>query len=119
MVNRNKVKGIYHEKQVEQWLNEMGIPAKRQPLSGALGGEWAGDLIVTVGLHRLVTEVKYRDGSRFPSPFTVLEDRDMAIFKKKTGRQTSETIVIMSDEVFLKILGKDQQWRRQPKPKDQ
>jgi hypothetical protein len=50
----------------------------------------------------LVGEVKYRDKSNFPSPFTVLEGRDIAFYKRKTGKP--QTLVIMSGEEFAKII---------------
>ena len=103
MANRNKSKGTYHEKWFVNWLKEQGIKAKRQPLSGALGGEYRGDIKVELNGHELVAEVKYRDKSNFPSPFSVLDKRDIALYKRKTG--TPQTLVILSGEVFLKLFG--------------
>lgn len=103
MPNKNKAKGTYHEKQVVDWLNGIGIPSKRQPLSGSLGGEYSGDIIANIMGHRLVVEVKYRDTSGFPSPFTVLDERDFAIYKRRRG--TPQTVVIMTADLFHKLLG--------------
>lgn len=102
MPNRNKAKGTYHEKWVVEWLKKIGLPAKRQPLSGALGGEYSGDIVTEIMGHRLVTEVKYRDASSFPSPFTVLDKRDLAIYKRKKGEP--QVVVIMSGETFEKLM---------------
>jgi hypothetical protein len=102
MPNRNKAKGLYHEKWVVEWLKAIGLPAKRQPLSGALGGEYSGDIITKIMGHRLVTEVKFRDASNFPSPFSVLENRDLAIYKRKKG--SPQVVVIMSGETFQKLM---------------
>ena len=44
MANKNKSKGYYHERKIVEWLTKIGIKAKRQPLSGALGGEYRGDI---------------------------------------------------------------------------
>lgn len=103
MANKNKSKGSYHERRITEWLNSIGIPAKRVPLSGSLGGEWSGDIHATLDGRHVVTEVKYRDKSGFPSPFTVLDGRDMAIYKRKTGKP--QTIVIMPAELFAELLG--------------
>ena len=103
MANKNKSKGSYHERKLAEWLNEIGIKAKRVPLSGSLGGEWSGDIHVTLDGRHLVTEVKYRDKSGFPSPFTVLEGRDMAIYKRRNGKP--QTLVIMPAELFADLLG--------------
>lgn len=102
MANRNKNKGTYHEKWFVNWLKEQGIKAKRQPLSGSLGGEYSGDIKLELNGHELVGEVKYRDKSNFPSPFAVLEGRDIAFYKRRRG--TPQTLVIMSGETFEQIM---------------
>ena len=102
MVNRNKTKGTYHEKWFVKWLTEIGIKAKRQPLSGSLGGEYSGDIKLELKGKELVGEVKYRDVSNFPSPFKVLEGRDIAFYKRRRG--TPQTLVIMSGEIFEQLM---------------
>lgn len=104
MANNNKSKGTYHEKWFVNWLNEIKaqIKAKRQPLSGSLGGEYSGDIKLTIKDQELVGEVKYRDKSGFPNPFTVLEGRDIAFYKRRRG--TPQTLVIMSGEQFQTIM---------------
>jgi len=102
LVNRNKTKGTYHEKWFVKWLNSIGIKAKRQPLSGSLGGEYSGDIKLEVKEIQMVGEVKYRDKSKFPNPFSVLEGRDIAFYKRRRG--TPQTLVIMSGEVFEKLM---------------
>ena len=102
MANRNKNKGTYHEKRFVNWLKEQGIKAKRQPLSGSLGGENSGDIKLELNGHELVGEVKYRDKSNFPSPFAVLEGRDIAFYKRRRG--TPQTLIIMSGETFEQLM---------------
>lgn len=102
MPNKNKRKGTFHEKWFVKWLQEIGIKAKRQPLSGSLGGEYSGDIKLELMGHELVAEVKYRDASNFPSPFSVLENRDIALYKRRRG--APQTLVIMSGEVFQKLM---------------
>lgn len=102
MANRNKNKGTYHEKWFVQWLTSLGLKAKRQPLSGSLGGEYSGDIKVEIAGNELVAEVKYRDTSGFPSPFSVLENRDIALYKRRRG--TPQTLVIMSGETFAQLI---------------
>lgn len=104
MANKNKQKGLYHERKVVDWLKSFGIKAKRQPLSGALGGEYSGDIKLELFGHELVVEVKYRDVSGFPSPFSVLDNRDMAIYKRRTG--SPQTIIILKGDVFQSIMEK-------------
>lgn len=96
MANKNRDKGNYHERWFVNWLEELGFKAKRQPLSGALGGEYSGDIIWKLGRLELVVEVKYRDKSNFPNPFTVV--RDVAFYKRKVGKP--KTLVIFDGDVF-------------------
>lgn len=104
MANRNKTKGTYHEKWFVNWLTKIGIKAKRQPLSGSLGGEYSGDIKLEIEGQELLGEVKYRDVSNFPSPFKVLEGRDIAFYKRRRG--TPQTLVIMSGEIFQQLMEK-------------
>ena len=104
MANRNKIKGTYHEKWFVDWLTKAQIKAKRQPLSGSLGGEYSGDIKLELFGQELVGEVKYRDKSNFPSPFSVLDRRDIAFYKRRTG--SPQTLVIMSGDEFQKLMEK-------------
>jgi hypothetical protein len=98
MANKNRNKGNYHEKWFVDWLKKLGFQAKRQPLSGSLGGEYRGDIIWEFGGERLVVEVKYRDKSNFPNPFTIMEGRDAALYKRRHG--TPKTLVIFDGDFF-------------------
>ena len=104
MANRNKIKGTYHEKGFVDWLTKAQIKAKRQPLSGSLGGEYSGDIKLEVFGREMVGEVKYRDKSNFPSPFSVLDRRDIAFYKRRTG--SPQTLVIMSGDEFQQLMEK-------------
>jgi Holliday junction resolvase len=102
MPHKNKIKGTYHERRAEEWLEELGLCPKRVPLSGSLGGEYSGDITLTLGRHRLVAEVKYRTKSGHPNPLTVLENKDIAIYRRKSG--TPKMVVIMPPEIFASLL---------------
>lgn len=106
MANRNKNKGTYHEKWFVNWLQSLGFKAKRQPLSGSLGGEYSGDIKLEAFGCELVAEVKYRDSSGFPSPFSVLENRDIAFYKRRRGKP--QTLLIISGEKLEEILNAKQ-----------
>jgi len=105
MANRNKQKGSYHERKIEDWFKDLDIEAERQPLSGSLGGKYRGDIKLNLRGMELIVEVKYRDKSNFPSPFKVLEERHMAVFKRRTG--SPQTIVIMPAELFERLVNKE------------
>lgn len=100
MASKSRNKGNYHERKITEWLKKIGFKAKRQPLSGSLGGEYSGDIVWEIGGHRLVTEVKYRDKSGFPNPFTVM--RDALIYKRRTG--DPKTIIMFDADVFEKYI---------------
>ena len=102
MTHKNKRKGTYHEKWFVDWLIKLGIKAKRQPLSGSLGGEYRGDIILSPKNKNYIAEVKYRTTEKFPSPFKVLDKRDIAFYKRKTGEP--QVIVIMSAKTFEEII---------------
>ena len=61
MATSQRRKGSYHETKVLEWLQKIGFKAKKQPLSGQLGGEYRGDILLEIGGHELVVEIKYRD----------------------------------------------------------
>ena len=102
MTSKSKQKGAYHERFFVKLLEKWGIKVRKQPLSGALGGEYAGDLVVELADLSLITEVKYRADSGFPSPFTVLEGRDIALFKR--GKGDPRWILIVPDVVLEKLV---------------
>jgi len=103
MPHKNKIKGTFHEKKILEWFESLGLPVKKVPLSGSLGGEYTGDLWLEYNDQRLVVEVKYRDKASIPNPYRVIEDRDIAVIKRRTG--TPQTLVIMTDETFAKLFG--------------
>ena len=98
MASKSRIKGNYHERWFVKWLQAMVFKSERQPLIGSLGGEYSGDIIWEFRGLRLVVEIKYRDKSSFPNPFKVLEGRDIAMYKRRTG--TPQTIVIIDGTVF-------------------
>ena len=105
MASKARAKGNYHENFFVKLFKAWKLPVKKQPLSGSLGGEYSGDLIIEINGHRLVTEVKYRKSSGFPSPFTVLDNRDAALFKRGNGTNP-KWVLIIPDHTVEKL------WRR-------
>ena len=67
-----------------------------------LGGEYSGDIKIEINGMEMIGEVKYRDKSNFPSPFSVLEGRDIAFYKRRKG--TPQTLVIMTGEQFQLLM---------------
>lgn len=102
MASKARRKGNYHENFFLKLFKKMGIKTKKQPLSGSLGGEYKGDLVLNINDKDYIAEVKFRDGT-FPSPFTTIQDRDIVIYKRKTGNP--KWIMILSDSTTEEILG--------------
>ena len=79
MARLSRDKGQRIEREVVHLHQDAGIPASRVPLSGAAGGEFAGDLHVL----DLRAEVKSRkDGSGFKQLETWLADHDMLFVRR-------------------------------------
>tara|TARA_R100001443_G_scaffold21111_1_gene33324 strand:+ start:213 stop:569 length:357 start_codon:yes stop_codon:yes gene_type:complete len=104
MPSKSKIKGSYHERWFLKWLTKLGFSVKKQPLSGSLGGEYSGDLVIDIADEKLIAEIKYRDASSFPNAFSVLEERDIAFFKRKKGKP--KTCVIIDGDVFERLVTK-------------
>ena len=60
MTSKSKAKGTYHENWFVKLFKGWGLAVKRQPLSGALGGEYSGDLVINLNGRDYIAEVKYR-----------------------------------------------------------
>jgi hypothetical protein len=102
MVSKSKAKGSYHERWFLKLFESLGLKIKKQPLSGSLGGEWRGDLLLNIKEKDLFVEIKYRDKARFPNVFDLLDQRDIAICKRKLG--DPRYCVIIKDKVFEEII---------------
>ena len=108
MTSKSKAKGTYHENYFVKLFKEWGLKVKRQPLSGALGGEYSGDLVIELGGESYIAEVKYRKEKGFPSPFTVLKNRDVALFKLgKSEEGSPKWVLIIPDYILEKFIGEN------------
>ena len=74
---------------------------KKVPLSGSLGGEHTGDIKLVVNGKEYVVEIKYRAVDKFPSVFKVLEGKDIALYKRKTG--DPKWVAIIPDKLFEEL----------------
>jgi hypothetical protein len=88
---RSRDKGARSERSIVHGLQATGIAAVRVPLSGAVGGRYAGDIVLPLMGRDLCVEVKARaDG--FRELYSWLNERDMLIIK--ADRQ--EPVVVRS-----------------------
>ena len=105
MASNASRKGTYHENFFVKLFKAWKIKAKRQPLSGALGGEYKGDLVLELNGHEIIAEVKYRKTGSFPSPFTVMQNRD-AVLYKRGGNADPRWVMFFSEETVSKLFKK-------------
>lgn len=85
-----------------QLAQRSGYQSEKATAQWQLGGEYSGDIKLELNGYEMVGEVKYRDKSNFPSPYKVLEGRDIAFYKRRTG--SPQTLVILEGEMFLKLM---------------
>ena len=77
---RSRSKGARTERSIVNALRASGIAAVRVPLSGAVGGRFAGDIVLPLVGRDLCVEVKARaDG--FRKLYCWLAERDVLIVK--------------------------------------
>ena len=76
MGRKSRTKGYRGEKEIVDKLRSYGIKAERVPLSGAAGGRFAGDVIITIGTRDIIAEVKRR-AKGFAQLYKWLADKDV------------------------------------------
>lgn len=98
MASASKRKGSRIEREIVNKLLAEGIPAKRVPLSGALGGEHSGDVVVA---RRFRSEVKARrNGEGFATLKRWLGDNALLFLRE----DRNEPVVAMPWPVFVLLL---------------
>jgi Holliday junction resolvase len=75
---RSRSKGVRTERSIVNALKVSGIAAVRVPLSGAVGGRFAGDIVLPLVGRDLCVEVKAR-AHGFRELYSWLDGRDMLI----------------------------------------
>ena len=92
-------KGARNERSIVNELREHALDAKRVPLSGALGGELAGDIWVPVQGARRVFEAKKRAAG-----FKQIYDWLGTHFGLFIGADRRETLVVLRLSDFAKLI---------------
>ena len=77
---RSRNKGSRTERSIVNALRASGIAAVRVPLSGAIGGRFAGDIVLPLMGRDLCVEVKAR-AAGFRELYSWLTDRDVLVVK--------------------------------------
>jgi Holliday junction resolvase len=90
---RSRSKGTRTERSIVNALRASGIGAVRVPLSGAVGGRFAGDIVLPLLGRDFCVEVKAR-AAGFRELYSWLTDRDVLIVK--ADRQEPLVVVRLS-----------------------
>ena len=102
MPSKSKIKGNYHENWFVKLFNSWNLSAKKVPLSGSLGAEHTGDIKIKINNKEYIVEIKYRAVDKFPSVFKVLQGKDIAMYKRKTGEP--RWVAIIPDNIFKELI---------------
>ena len=102
MPSKSKIKGNYNENWFVKLFKSWNLSAKKVPLSGSLGGEHSGDIKLIINDKEYVVEIKYRAVDKFPSVFKVLQGKDIAMYKRKTGEP--RWVAIIPDNIFKELI---------------
>lgn len=102
MSSKSKRRGYAVEKLLERKHRDAGIPCERVPLSGSIGGAYAGDLAIpSVSGREFTIESKARKtGTGFKVLEGWMEDKDILMIK----RNNQEPMVVMSWEIYEKLM---------------
>ena len=106
MSSKSKEKGSRGERRIVNLLNIAGCNASRVPLSGALGGELAGDVWINgIAKRRLVAEVKSRRPSNifWKKIKAYLGTNDMLFLLE----DREEPLVVCKLSTFLEVANQD------------
>ena len=96
-MSKAKAKGARIEREIRDRHLALGIPAEKMPLSGALGGEWSGDLRVA----GMKAEVKARArGAGFTTLEKWLGSNDLLFLRK----DRSDPMVVLSWDAWSKLI---------------
>jgi Holliday junction resolvase len=90
---RSRTKGARTERAIVNAIKASGIAAERVPLSGSVGGRFAGDVILPLKGRDLCVEVKAR-AEGFRELYSWLDQRDVLIVK--ADRQEPLVVVGLS-----------------------
>jgi len=95
-MQRNK--GARVEREIVQRFIDIGLHAEKIPLSGAAGGSFSGDLLVS---GRKVEVKARKDGTGFKLLYRWLGDNDFLVCKQ----DRTEPLVIMTIQTLGDLLG--------------
>lgn len=105
-------KGSYHERWWVKFFQAKGCEAKRQPLSGAMGGEFSSDIKIETRLGGLVAESKYQSNGRgfsFLTKTHLKQPADLYLYKQRSGPKfiVMEADSLLAEKFMVWLSGED------------
>lgn len=98
---KSKDKGYRGEANFVNLMQDHGIGAERMPLSGALGGKWAGDVKVWTTFHEWLFEGKVR-ANGFKKIYDWIEPANIDALFLKADRKPY--LIVMKVEKFIELI---------------
>ena len=98
MSSASKIKGSRIEREIRDAHLKAGVPCKKMPLSGALGGEYAGDLQVA---GTLLAEVKARKNGIGFTMINKWMGNNHILFLRENN---SEPKVVLTWDIYIQML---------------
>lgn len=97
-------KGYRHENSTAKRWRARGLKCQRMPLSGALGGVFAGDLQAVLGGQNLIIQLKsLADG--WKGIYSAIRDHDLLIIKS----DNKDALVVIPEALFLTLICGEEQ----------
>jgi Holliday junction resolvase len=100
----SKVKGAVYEREIVNGLRQIGCEAERIPLSGALKGNYSGDLRIGPSLG-WIAECKRRKQSFTTLYAALAQDNADCLFVRDDNQKTLVVIPMDRFEVMLEQMG--------------
>ena len=98
---KSQQKGYRNERGFVHRMNERGMTAQRMPLSGALGGEFGGDIKLWTIFREWRVECKARkDG--FREMYKWLEPENIDFLSLKANNRPG--LIVMTEDTFAKLI---------------
>ena len=95
-----KVKGSTFEREVVNWHRDLGVPAERVPLSGALKGDYSSDVLI--GAQKALTAECKRRARAYKDLYDALDQDDSDMLFVRADRKP--TLVVLRMETYKSFL---------------
>lgn len=99
MSRSQRDKGSREERAIVRALTDAGLTAQRVPLSGSAGGDFRGDVVLTVNGKPITIEAKIRAGG-FRQLYKWIDSADVLTVRS----DRNERLYILREQDFLRLI---------------